>query len=346
MHEIMSRKGVWGSMEMTPEEIVTKVREEPMKEKDVFRPLLEDIQCQDFIVKVITDSWAENPENRPDITNNATRLKKIRRGMNDNIVDNMVTMLEKYANNLEEIVCDRTRKLEEEKKKTETLLHRMLPKSVAVQLMGGEYVEPESFDGVTIYFSDIVGFTDMSSTSTPMEVVGFLNDLYTLFDSIIRNYNVYKVETIGDAYMVVSGLPERNGNEHASEIALMALELLDAIKTFKIRHRPEQQLKLRIGLHTGTYWNESRYPSETIAIRPSNCKAPRSREEHSGRATRILECLTCYPFINELHVRRSRRRWRGGTHHASLLFIWRYGQYGFSDGVYRRSPQSSCQFSD
>ena len=59
------------------------------------------------------------------------------------------------------------------------------------------------------------------------------------------------METIGDAYMVVSGLPVRNGNNHAREIARMALRLLDAVKTFKIRHRPDDQLKLRIGLHSG-----------------------------------------------------------------------------------------------
>lgn len=82
-------------------------------------------------------------------------------------------------------------------------------------------------------------------------MVDLLNDLYTCFDSIIENFDVYKVETIGDAYMVVSGLPVRNGNAHAREIARMSLRLLQAVTHFKIRHRPNEQLKLRIGLHSG-----------------------------------------------------------------------------------------------
>ena len=67
----------------------------------------------------------------------------------------------------------------------------------------------------------------------------------------IFHFDINQVETIGDAYMVVSGLPIRNGDAHASEIAKMSLQLLEAIDRFKIRHRPNEKLKLRIGLHSG-----------------------------------------------------------------------------------------------
>ncbi|MED6246152.1 Heat-stable enterotoxin receptor, partial [Ataeniobius toweri] len=112
-------------------------------------------------------------------------------------------------------------------------------------------VEPELFEEVTIYFSDIVGFTTLCHYSTPMEVVDMLNEIYKNFDSILDHHDVYKVETIGDAYMVASGLPKRNGNRHAVDIAHMALDILSFLGTFKLQHLPGIPLWIRIGMHSG-----------------------------------------------------------------------------------------------
>ncbi|OXU27505.1 hypothetical protein TSAR_011271 [Trichomalopsis sarcophagae] len=169
----------------------------------------------------------------------------------NNLLDNLLSRMEHYADNLENLVAERTADYLEEKRKCEELLYQLLPKSVASQLILGRSVIAETYDQVTIYFSDIVGFTSLSAESTPLQVVDLLNDLYTCFDSIIENFDVYKVETIGDAYMVVSGLPVRNGMNHAREIARMSLALRDTVMTFSIRHRPNEQLKLRIGMHSG-----------------------------------------------------------------------------------------------
>ena len=81
-------------------------------------------------------------------------------------------------------------------------------------------------------------------------MVNFLNELYTIFDRAIQEYDVYKVETIGDAYMVVSGLPVENPI-HAAEICTLSLRLLSEVKSFRITHRPSDSLKLRIGIHSG-----------------------------------------------------------------------------------------------
>lgn len=193
---------------MNPSEILKQVIEP--EDGIIIRPQLDKLEnCMDFVKETIRLCWSENPDKRPDFKSIRNRLRPLRRGIKANIFDNMITMMETYANNLESLVDERTQMLINEKRKTEELLYEMLPKVVAEQLIVGQKVDPESFDCVTIYFSDIVGFTRMVADATPLEVIDFLNELYTCFDSIIDSYDVYKVETIGDAYMVVSGLPIR-----------------------------------------------------------------------------------------------------------------------------------------
>ncbi|CAG9865362.1 unnamed protein product [Phyllotreta striolata] len=254
LYEVLGRRGPFGVTKYEPKDIIECVKKDG--QADPFRPDIDalydsEIGCDEYVLQCMKDCWSENPDERPDFVAVRTRLKRMKDGKNKNIMDQMMDMMVKYANNLEELVTERTRLLEVEKQKTEDLLHRMLPKPVAEKLTKGMGVEPESFDQVTIYFSDIVGFTAMSAESTPLQVVNFLNDLYTVFDSIIKGYDVYKVETIGDAYMVVSGLPIRNNIKHAGEIASMSLDLLNAVKNHSVSHRPNEALKLRIGVHTG-----------------------------------------------------------------------------------------------
>ncbi|EDO36204.1 predicted protein, partial [Nematostella vectensis] len=206
------------------------------------RPTLNADDCDPTITKFIKQCWSEEPSARPTFRDIKKSMRKINGGRSLRLVDSMLGKMDIYSNNLEVLVEERTRQLEAEKAKTDQLLYEMLPRPVADQLKSGKSVEAELFDQVTVFFSDIVGFTKLSSSSTPIQVVTFLNDLYTYFDNIIPNYDVYKVETIGDAYMVVSGLPEKNRDRHAGEIATMALHLLCDIRTFKIRHVPDTRL--------------------------------------------------------------------------------------------------------
>ncbi|XP_020361988.2 atrial natriuretic peptide receptor 1 [Oncorhynchus kisutch] len=233
---------------LSPKEIMDRVA---LGEWPCLRPAVNPQIHSQELGQLMQRCWAEEPTERPEFNHIKLLLRKQNRECSTNILDNLLSRMEQYANNLEELVEERTQAYHEEKRKAEALLYQILPHSVAEQLKRGETVQAEAFDSVTIYFSDIVGFTAISAESTPMQVVTLLNDLYTCFDAIIDNFDVYKVETIGDAYMVVSGLPVRNGKLHGREIARMALALLNAVRTFKIRHRPDQQLKLRIGIHSG-----------------------------------------------------------------------------------------------
>ncbi|KAL7855543.1 hypothetical protein AOLI_G00191470 [Acnodon oligacanthus] len=218
------------------------------------RPYVDAAECEEGVEALLLCCWREKATERPDFSSLRTAVKKMcPSGGSEYILDDLLSRLEQYACNLEEVVSERTAQLQEEKKKAEGLLTQMLPRSVAAQLIAGKTVRAETYDCVTVYFSDIEGFTAMSASLTPMQVVNVLNDLYTYFDNIIDNHDVYKVETIGDAYMVVSGLPIRNGDEHAREVARMSLAIVQGMKHFHSSHVPLQRLKVRIGIHSGPY---------------------------------------------------------------------------------------------
>uniref|UniRef100_A0A1I8PTX7 Guanylate cyclase n=1 Tax=Stomoxys calcitrans TaxID=35570 RepID=A0A1I8PTX7_STOCA len=246
MQEVVVRGEPYCMLSLSAEEIIAKIKKPP----PLIRPSVSKGAAPPEAINIMRQCWAEQPEMRPDFNSVYERFKLLNHGRKVNFVDTMFQMLEKYSNNLEELIRERTDQLDMERKKTEQLLNRMLPNSVAEKLKMGLAVEPEEFSDVTIYFSDIVGFTTIAAHCTPVQVVDLLNDLYTIFDATINAYNVYKVETIGDAYMVVSGLPVRVP-DHAEQIATMALDLLHQSGRFNVKHLPGVPLQLRIGLHTG-----------------------------------------------------------------------------------------------
>ncbi|KAG8141049.1 hypothetical protein E2320_003660, partial [Naja naja] len=239
IQEVICRDAPYCMLDMSPEEIIKKVEKPP----PLCRPSVSIDQAPVECIQLMKECWSEQPDRRPNIN----QFKSINKGRKTNIIDSMLRMLEQYSSNLEDLIRERTEELEVEKQKTDKLLTQMLPPSVAEALKTGAPVEPEYFEEVTLYFSDIVGFTTISAMSDPIEVVDLLNDLYTLFDAIIGSHDV---ETIGDAYMVASGLPKRNGKRHAGEIANMSLDILSAVGTFKMRHMPDVPVRIRIGLHS------------------------------------------------------------------------------------------------
>ena len=110
------------------------------------------------------------------------------------LIYKMTSNVQMYASGLHK----KRRELVREKRRTDFLLHQILPMQVAQKLRHREPVEPEQFDCVTIFFSDMVGFTNICYNSSPIQVVNMLNEMYKMFDSKVNIYDVYKVETIGN----------------------------------------------------------------------------------------------------------------------------------------------------
>ncbi|XP_053561532.1 guanylate cyclase soluble subunit beta-2-like [Bombina bombina] len=139
--------------------------------------------------------------------------------------------------------------LEIEKKKTETLLYAMLPKHVANQLKEGKKVQAGEFKTCTILFSDVVTFTNICAACEPIHIVDMLNSMYSRFDRLTSIHDVYKVETIGDAYMVVGGVPVPV-KSHAERIANFALGMRLAAREV-MNPITKEPIQIRVGIHTG-----------------------------------------------------------------------------------------------
>lgn len=135
-----------------------------------------------------------------------------------------------------------------EREKNVSLLHLIFPPDIAKRLWLGETIEAKTYPDVTMLFSDIVGFTSICATTTPMMVINMLQNLYEQFDLYCGQLDVYKVETIGDAYCVACGL-HRNTNTHAQQIAWMGLKMIQTC-SHHLTHEGKP-IKMRIGIHTG-----------------------------------------------------------------------------------------------
>ncbi|KAK2169730.1 hypothetical protein LSH36_7g04021 [Paralvinella palmiformis] len=141
------------------------------------------------------------------------------------------------------------RELEIEKCTADKLIYSILPPSVANKLREGQPVEAVKYHAVTILFTGICYFNAFCSHNSPIKVVNLLNELYTKFDALSdpRAYDVYKVETVGDKYMLASGLPEKT-SLHARNIAQVALDMMDISRDVVV---DGNSIKLQIGVHSG-----------------------------------------------------------------------------------------------
>ena len=136
-----------------------------------------------------------------------------------------------------------------EQAKSENLLLNILPKEIAAILKNENRTIADHYNEASVLFADMVGFTALSARLEPVEMVELLNEAFSFFDSLLDKYDVEKIRTIGDSYMVASGVPRRR-SDHAQALAAMALEMRDYLATHTFCNG--QHVDFRIGINSGS----------------------------------------------------------------------------------------------
>jgi adenylate cyclase len=164
-------------------------------------------------------------------------------------LDANVREMEAMQDSNSQVLSRLTRELDEERGRSKALLLNILPATIVGRLEAGERVIADRHPEVTVMFSDLVGFTEISSTMEPHVLVTELNQLFSEFDALCEAHEVEKIKTIGDAYMAVGGLPGTRG-DHTRAAAEVAVEMLGAVE--RVNASSGRGWRIRIGIHTGS----------------------------------------------------------------------------------------------
>ena len=166
--------------------------------------------------------------------------------------DTMVEKLAEAMNDARQKTTEASRRsdeLEQERNRSNELLNNILPATIAERLKQGESTIAETYPEVTVLFADLVGFTQLAARLGPRQIVSMLNDIFERFDGLAEKMEVEKIKTIGDSYMVVGGVPNRDPM-HCQRIAEFAIAARQSFEDYAKDF--EQPLQIRIGFHTGT----------------------------------------------------------------------------------------------
>lgn len=138
---------------------------------------------------------------------------------------------------------------EVERSRSEKLLLNILPQAIAEQLKLSETGIPDGFSNVTVLFAGLMGFTEMSARLPPSGLVGRLNVLFPAFDHLTEHYGLQKIKTVGDAYLIIGGLPTPR-LDHANAVAEMRLDALQIVD--QVGSQTGDPLRIRVDINTGT----------------------------------------------------------------------------------------------
>jgi class 3 adenylate cyclase len=189
------------------------------------RPTVDELNVDTAIVALMESCWANDPRERPSFSEICTMLARYGK---QTLADNLI----------------------QEVQRGKALLQQILPPRVSKALQEGRPVEPEYYDQCTIYFSDVVGFTNISSVLPPKDVMSMLNDLYIRLDAVAREHDVWKVETTGDAWMGCTNLQVTQA-DHAARAARFALAAMAAASEVVMPGTIDKRITIRVGLHSG-----------------------------------------------------------------------------------------------
>uniref|UniRef100_A0A061QGZ1 guanylate cyclase n=1 Tax=Tetraselmis sp. GSL018 TaxID=582737 RepID=A0A061QGZ1_9CHLO len=192
----------------------------------------------DNIRDLVTRCWNKDPDKRPTLKEvHDVLLSETRRPQGPIERSNSHFGLKSAGNSL---------------RRSRQLLHKILPPHVAKALATNRKVEPEYFSAVTIFFSDVVGYTDLASSLPPEKVMSMLDRLYLELDMLSEIHGLFKVETIGDAYMCVGGMPVAQ-HDHTARVARFAIDAVRAANKVIIDEDDPSRgyISIRVGFHTG-----------------------------------------------------------------------------------------------
>mmetsp|Transcript_29576 Transcript_29576/g.62857 ORF Transcript_29576/g.62857 Transcript_29576/m.62857 type:complete len:940 (+) Transcript_29576:1-2820(+) len=224
LYEVQTRREPYDGERL--EDVLAEVSKQASETGRLKRPSIPSSTPAEMAV-LMRDCWHEDPALRPHFEEVCRRLETLAESGFIGIV--------------------------ERRRRINDLLYDVFPRHIAEALRDGRKVEPEHHDVVTIFFSDIVGFTDISSTLPAHKVSAMLDRLYSQFDSLSSSLGVFKVETIGDAYMGVCNLVEDQSFNHARRISLFAAQAIEAARSTLIDSDDPSRgcVNIRVGFHSG-----------------------------------------------------------------------------------------------
>jgi adenylate cyclase len=187
-------------------------------------------------------------------------------------------------------------KFQEMYDEAQSLLHNILPESIARELKENPHAIADKYPAVSVVFADLVGFTQLSTRVEPIDLVNLLNDIFSGFDDLVEKHGMEKIKTIGDAYMAVAGLPEAVP-DHAERTAEMALDMLESVKLFNFTE--DTHLSIRIGIASGSVVagviGKKKFSYDLWGDTVNTA----SRMESHGVPDRIQVCQATYDLLSE-----------------------------------------------